>query len=167
MSRGSSRGRGGWCITPRLRGLGAQAQGRQQIGAEIHRQDLQHREGGRNPQHHHRQERHDLRHVRGQDVGDELADVRHHRAAETHGLDDRREVVVEQHDVGSFAGHVGAGDAHGQAHIGSAQGRCVVDAIAGDGYHFAQGLISLHEPQFLFRGHAGEHQPVAIFEQLA
>jgi hypothetical protein len=89
LSRGSSRGRGGWCITP------ASGASEQQIGAEINRKDLHHRERRGDPQHHHRQERHNFRHVRGQDVGDELADVRHHRAAETHGLDDRREVVIE------------------------------------------------------------------------
>jgi hypothetical protein len=106
-------------------------------------------------------------HVRGQHVGDEAADVRHHRAAVANRLHDRGEVVVEQHDVGRLAGHIGAADPHRHPHIGGPQGRGVVHPVAGDGHHLPEAAVGLHQPQFLLRRHPGEHQPVAVLEQLA
>ena len=152
---------------PRFRQFRPKAKGRQQIGAEINGQDLHHREGGGDAEGHHRQERRGLREVRHQDVGDELADVAHHAAAEAHGLDDGGEVVVEQHDVGRFTGHVCSVFAHGQSHIRRPQRRGVVDAIAGHGHHLAQIAVGLHQAQLLLRCHAGEHQAGAVLEQAA
>ena len=65
----------------RVRPLGAQGQRRQHVGAEVHGQDLDDRERQRDPEQHEGQVGHQLRHVRGQDVGQELADVLEDRAA--------------------------------------------------------------------------------------
>src|SRR5271165_3300648 len=48
--------------------------------------------------------------------------------------DDRGKVVVGQHHVGGFLGHIGAGDAHGDADIGRPHRWRVVDAVASHGH---------------------------------
>ena len=57
------------------------------------------------------------------------------RAALLDGAHDRREVVVEQHEVGGLARDVGAGAAHGDADVGFVQRRAVVDAVARHRHH--------------------------------
>ena len=52
-------------------------------------------------------------------------------AAELDGLDDRGEVVVGEDHHRGFLGHLGAGDAHGDADVGLLQRGRVVDAVAG------------------------------------
>ena len=135
------------------RGLG---QGGQHIGAEVHRQDLHHREGRRDAEGHHRQERRGLREVRHQDVGDELADVAHHAAAEAHRLDDRREVVVQQHDVRRFFGNI-HGPVHRQADVGRVQRGGVVDTVAAIPDDMPGLFERPHDPLFLIRLDFGEH----------
>ena len=92
--------------------------------------------GSGNPEQDEGEVGHDLRDVGGEDVGEELADVLEHRAAFLDGGDDAGEVVVEQHHVGGFARHIGAGQPHGDADVGLFQRRRVVDAVAGDGDDF-------------------------------
>ena len=84
-----------------------------------------------------------------------------------HRVDDGGEVVVEQHDVSGFPRHIGAAAAHGDAHIGGAQGRCVVDPVAGDAHHLPKAAVALHQAQLLLGCHPGKHQPAAKPEQLA
>ena len=47
-----------------------------------------------------------------------------------HCRNDGGETVVEQHDLGRFARHVGAALSHRHANGGSFERRCVIDAIA-------------------------------------
>ena len=151
----------------RFGGLGPQAQGWQQIGAQIHRQDLQHGQGRRDLEGHHGQKGRHFGHVAGQHVGQKLADIGHHTAAVAHRRDDRGEIVVEQHHIGGLPSHIGALQTHGHTHIGGPQCRRIVDPIAGDGHHLAEGAICLHQPQLLLGRHAGKNQAGAVFEQLA
>ena len=51
--------------------------------------------------------------------------------------DDRREVVVEQHERGGLARHVGAALAHGDADVGGLERRRVVHAVAGHRHDLA------------------------------
>ena len=71
------------------------------------------------------------RHVHGEDEAHCLAQVVVDAAAEPDRLDDRAEIVVEQHDGGRFARHVGAAPAHRDADMGRLQRRRIVDAVAG------------------------------------
>ena len=57
----------------------------------------------------------------------ELAYTVEHVAAPQHRADDGAEVVVEEHDVGGVFSDVGAGDAHGDAHVGIFEREHVVD----------------------------------------
>ncbi len=77
--------------------------------------------------------RHQFGNVRAEYVGEELTDVLEYRASFLDGRHDAGEVVVEQDQIGRFLGHVGAGNAHGDADIGDFQGRCIVYAVTGDG----------------------------------
>ena len=72
-------------------------------------------------------------------------------------LDDRAEVVLEQHQRRGLARHVGAAPAHGDADVRGLERRRVVDAVAGHGDHLAGGAVGLHQPQLLLRAHAREH----------
>ena len=62
------------------------------------------------------------------------------RAAQLDGSDDRREAVVEQHDVGGLAGDIGAGGAHRHPDVGRPQRRPVVDPVARHRDDVAAGL---------------------------
>jgi hypothetical protein len=74
--------------------------------------------------------------------------------AYTSRVDDRGEVVVEQHHVGRFLAHFGAGDAHRHTDVGLLQGRGIVDAVAGHGHHLSIGLQGFHDAQLLLGRHA-------------
>ena len=115
------------------RRLGAERGGGQRVGAEVEGEDLQHPEREREPAAGDRpqQERRELGDVVGEVVREELAGVEERRPAQPHRLDDGGEVVVEQHQVGRLAGHVGARATHRDADVGLLQRRAVVHAVAG------------------------------------
>lgn len=56
----------------------------------------------------------------GQQVGHHLLEVLEAQAAVLDAPHDGGEVVVQQDHVGRLLGHVGAGQAHGDAHVGLA-----------------------------------------------
>ena len=62
------------------------------------------------------------------------------------GTGNRTEVVVCQNDAGRFLGGFGSLDAHRQSDVGTFQGRCVVDAVAGHGRDFPVRLQGFNEP---------------------
>ncbi len=101
--------------------------GLQRLGLEHHRagrvddqlqeQDV-HRHQQHRPAQQHRHDRQaDDRHVHRDHEGDGLAQVGEHAAPVAHGRHDRREVVVQQHQGGGLARHVGAARAHGHADV--------------------------------------------------
>lgn len=65
------------------------------------------------------------------------------------GFNDCRKRVVEQNHRGSLARNVRAAFAHGDADVGLAQRRRVVDAVSGHGHHFAFRLVGPHEVELL------------------
>ncbi len=136
--------------------FGTQGKGRQHVGAEIDGENLDHGQRQRDAEQHEGEVGNQLGDVRGQDVGDEFADVFIDRPAFLDGVDDGTEMVVEQHDVGRLARHVGAGEAHGDADVGHAQGRGVVHAITRNGDDLALGLQGLDDDHFLLGGDPGE-----------
>ena len=93
--------------------------------------------GNRPPRQRPHDERRQLGHVVGEVVREEPAHVGERGPAVHHRRHDGGEVVVEQHQVGGLAGHVGARRAHGHADVGLLQGRPVVHAVAGHGQHVA------------------------------
>ena len=54
------------------------------------------------------------------------------------GLYDGGKTVVQQHNIAGLLGHLGAGDAHGDAHIRVFERRSVVDSVPGDRHHISQ-----------------------------
>ena len=60
-------------------------------------------------------------------------------------------VVVEQHQAGGFAGHVGAALAHDHANVCTLEGWRVVHAVSGHGDELAARLQGLHDTDFLRR----------------
>jgi hypothetical protein len=97
-----------------------------------------------------------LRHVRGEDVGEKIADIGEDGAAFFYRGDDAREVAVEQHHVGGFARQVGATAAHGDADVGLPQGRCVVHAVARHGDNRPLLFQRADDAHFLFRKDASK-----------
>ena len=69
-----------------------------------------------------------------------------------------QQVALHQDDVGRFDGDIGAG-ANGNAHIGSGQGRGIIDAVADHGNLFALGL-ELADLLLLILGEDLCHHPV-------
>ena len=66
------------------------------------------------------------------------------------GFHNRREVVVEQHEIRRRAGHIGAPPAHGDADVGPTQSGRVVDAVAGHRNDGASVLQPVDDQELLF-----------------
>jgi hypothetical protein len=78
------------------------------------------------------------------------------RAPLLHRIDDAGEVIIQQHHVGRFLGHVGARDPHRDSDVRALQRRCVVDAVAGDRHHMPFSLQRLDDPSFVIRADTSE-----------
>ena len=74
------------------------------------------------------------------------------------GLDDRAEIVVEQHDRRRLARHVGAAAAHGDADVRRLERRRVVDAVAGHRDDLAVRLERVDDAQLLLGHDPREHR---------
>ena len=98
-------GRGFRSIIARLGGLAPERERRQDLCAEVDREDLQHRDWQRDRAARQREneERNYLRRCVSEDVDDELADVVEDAPPGTDRRDDRREVVVGEHHRRRFA----------------------------------------------------------------
>ena len=126
------------------------------IDDELEKDDLDGQQQER-PAEEHRHERHPRdRHVHGDEVGRGLLEVVEDAPAEPDRLDDRREVVVEEHQGRGLARDVGAAASHRDADVGGLQGRRVVDAVARHDDDLAPRLEGLDEPQLLRRNDARE-----------
>ncbi len=139
-----------------MRRFRAERQRGDHVGAEVDGEDLRDRQGERHAEQAVAQIRDDFRHVAHQDVGGELANVGVDGPPFLDRVHDGGEVVVEQHHVGRFLGHVGAGDAHGDADVGFLERRRVVDAVPRDGDHLAHLFQERDDPHLLPWRHAGE-----------
>jgi hypothetical protein len=93
-------------------------------------------------------------------VQDHLLQVAVDQAALLDRGDDRREVVVGDHDPRRALGDLGAGDAHGHADVGARERRRVVDAVAVIATTSPR-LQRLDDPQLLGGLHAREHRDPA------
>ena len=71
--------------------------------------------------------------------------------------DDAGEIVVGQHHVGRLLGHVGSGDAHGNADIGTLQRRRIVDAVAGHRHDMVIGFHRLDDARLVLRRNAAAY----------
>ena len=78
-----------------------------------------------------------------------MTDVAVDAPAQAHRRHQRREIVVDQHQGGSFAGDVRAAAAHRHADVRGAQRRSVVDAVAGHRDDIAIRLEGLHQAQLV------------------
>ncbi len=85
-------------------------------------------------------EERDFAQVRREQEGDELPDVVGDRPPLSNGGDDGREVVVGEHEIGGFAGDLGARPSHRDTDVRAPQGGRIVDAVAGDCDDLALGL---------------------------
>jgi hypothetical protein len=72
------------------------------------------------------------------------------------------EVVVEEHEVGRFAGDVGSGAAHGDADVRGPEGGSVVHPIAGHGDDVTSCLQRAGDAELVLRCHAGQDEAVSI-----
>ena len=151
----------------RLRGVAAEGERGEGLRAEVDGQDLHRGERQRQRAARGREgeERDDLGGGVGEDVEDELADVRVDAAALLDGADDAREVVVGEDHRGALARDVGARAAHGDADVGPPQRRRVVDAVAGHRHHVALGAQGVGDPQLRLRRGAGEDELLALAQQ--
>ena len=145
--------RGGRCMMSLSGGRDAQRQRRQAVArqVDVENRRRQQRQELRPEVHHDAAEHHHLGDVRAQQVGQVLLDVVVDPAAALDRLDDGREVVVRQHDVGRLLGDVGAGDAHGDADVGVLERRRVVDAVAGHRDDVALVLPGAHDLELVHR----------------
>ncbi len=151
----SLRGRGGRCITFELGGFAGQCQPGQAVRHEVDPQDLDRRQRNRQPEERREEDRPDLACVARHDKADELADVVVDATALAHGGDDRREVVVQQHQVRRLARNVGSATSHRDTDVSPAQRRRVVDAVARHRDAFAARLQRLDDADLLRRVDAG------------
>jgi hypothetical protein len=127
----------------------AQTQGGERVAAHVDRQDLDWRQWQRDPEQHERQIRDRLRRIVRQYVGEKLADVFEHCAPLFDSVHDAGEVVIQQHHVGRFLGHIRAGDSHRDADVRTLERRSIVHAVAGNRHHVPLLLQRLDDAHFL------------------
>ena len=158
---------GGCSSTSAAGGFGAEGECGEDVGADVEGEDLEHADGEREPPAGQcpDDERGELGDVVGEVVGEEPADVGERRASLLDGGDDGGEVVVEQHQVGGLARHVGARAAHGHADGRLAQRGRVVDAVAGHGHDVAAAAQRRGDAQLVLGGDPGDHRAVAVQER--
>ena len=137
--------------------LGAQGNGRQHVGAEVDGQNLQDGQWQRNLAQHEGQIWHQFRDVGGEDVGDEFADVFVDCPSLFNGIDDGAEMIIQQHNVGGLTRNIRSRTAHGDANVGHAQGRSIVDSIPCRGYDLAFALQCLNDQHFLAGADSGKN----------
>ncbi len=133
--------------------LASQGKPGQSVGDEIHPQDLDRGERHRQPEQRCDQQCQDFPEVPCEHELHELADVVIDAATLTHCTDDRRKVVVEQHDVRCLARNVSAHAAHSDADVRLLQRRCVIDAIARHRDEFTPILQRLDDRDLLLGVH--------------
>ncbi len=99
----------------RLGLLVGKGDGGDHVGAQVDAEDGDGAQGQRDVGEDEEQERGDLGNVGRERVGDGLFEIVKDEPALLDARDDGRKVVVEQDHVGGLLGHVGPGDAHGDA----------------------------------------------------
>jgi hypothetical protein len=133
IEQAAARGTG---LKGRLAGrLGPERDRRKGIGTDIEGEDLEHAQGQRKTSARQRpyEERRQLGDVVGEVVGEKAPHVGEDRASLLDGGDDRGEVIVQEHEIGSLARHVGPGTAHRDADVRLLQRGAIVHAVAGHG----------------------------------
>lgn len=83
----------------------------------------------RDAEQHKSQVRHQLRNIRAENVGQELADIFEHRPALLDRRDNTGEIVIKQNQVRRTFGDIGAGNPHRNTDVSRFKGRRVVDSI--------------------------------------
>ena len=81
----------------------------------------------------------------------ELLDVCVNSAPFLDRVDDGSEIVVGQHHVGRFLGHIGAGDSHGNSDVRHFYCGRVVHPVPGHGHDLSLVLERFDDAKFMFR----------------
>ena len=150
----------------RLGCLGAQRQGRQHVGTQVDREDLDHRQRQWNPEKHKCQVGHQFRDIRGQDVSKELPKILEDRAPFLDGTDDTGEIVIQQNHVCGFLDHIGPRDSHGNPDVGGFQCGRIVHTIPCDRDDFSLSLQGLNDEHLLLGSHARKQNLRGVQSQL-
>ena len=108
------------------------------------------------PKHEGRHDGRRLADIRGQRPADDLLEVVVDRPPLADRRDDRGEIVVGEHQLRGFLGHLRTLPAHGDAGVGALQRGGVVDPVAGHRHHVAVGLQGCDQPELMLRTGAGE-----------
>ena len=81
-------------------------------------------------------------HMHGKDEAHRLAQVVVDAPPQPDGGDDGAEIIIQQHDGGRLARHIGAAPAHRHADIGGLQRWRVIHPVAGHRHDRARGLAA-------------------------
>src|SRR5690606_24793715 len=126
-----------------------QGHGQSNGGDHIHPEDLGRGDGQHPAKKYGQDNNQPLGQVGGQDEHNGFDDVVVNTPPLRHGFGDGGEVVVGEHKVGGFFGRFRALAAHGHTYVGAAQGRGVVNTVAGHGRGVAHGLERLYQLEFV------------------
>jgi len=136
-------------------GFGRQSQSGNAVGHQIDPKHMDRLERDGQPEEGCQENGKNLARIAGHGVLDELADVVEDATTFADGFDNGGKVVVQQDHVGSFLGHIGAGNAHGHVDIRSFQSRRIVDSVAGHCHKMPPVLQGLDDLELLLGGHPG------------
>ena len=138
--------------------LAAESERREDLRAEVDREDLQHRQRQRDRAAREREDQEGNELGRGvrEDVEDELPDVVVDPSAGGDRRHDGREVVVREHHRRRLTRDVGSRDSHGDADVRASERGRVVDAVAGHRHHVPLRAERVGDPQLRLRRGARE-----------
>ena len=149
-------GRGGRLIDVGRDGFRPDGDSGDPVGEQVDPEDLCGDEWNDEPEEGAEEHDEDLGRAPGEAEDEEESDVGVDAATLLDGRDDGRQVVVGEHEVGGLPGDLGAAVAHGDADVGSVQGRPVVHPVAGHGDDRAPVLPGLDDVQLLLGAGPGE-----------
>ena len=130
-------------------GLGFEDDGAGRVDQQLQQHDVHRKQQHRPVQQCGHQRQPDDGHMHGKHKAHGLADVAVDAPPLADGSHDAGKAVVQQHQRGGLARHVGAALAHGNAHVGGLEGGRIVHAVAGHGHHLPAGAQQLHQAQLV------------------
>ena len=139
-----------------LRGFKGQRQPQCHAADQIDPQHLHGRDRQGKAEKQRQNDRQGLTGIGRQRPADHLLQIVPHRAPFAHSGGDGGEIVVGKHQIGGFLGRFRALQPHGNARIGTLQGRGIIHPVSRHGHGEAPRLQGRNQPQLVLGAGAGE-----------
>ena len=140
-----------------VRRLGTECKGRERVHDDIDPEDLDDGEWFAKPEQGRDEDKDAGTEVDRELEEDEPLDVLVERSSPQDGARDRGKGIVQEDDIACLPGNLRPGYAHGEAHVGVLECRCIVRPVTGDCDNSPVPLERLDEEELVHRFCPGHH----------